>query len=500
MLRDCRCKSGPTDRSRRHAVVQRLHQANTRPIWSAGACAICCSGAAERLRCGDQRKAQRSAPPVRNCRIHGRRFRLAHIFSAGRVIETATFRPNPPRARDDQARMEIATRPRRATCSSGTTTSSAVPSRTPAAGLHHQRLFYDIRPAGHRPRQRIADLEARLVRTIGDPDIRFREDPVRILRAVKFAARCDLSIESETYRRMMEHKGEIAKCAGSGFEEFFPDSCAQARSRSFELLLGTGLLEFPVARSGQGAPARTAANNADRVARFLGLSCGSRPLDHPARGTPSDALLLAALLLPPLREALHPDTAAFPTGQLVCNRAVGCRATQDLASRLPRPRARSCWPRATCSRRAPPTASAQIWRTRVLRGCAPAVEIVTDAESSNPLWRPGRSRGRGRVVAAAEEALPPDLRPLSERQADAGPARPPPACPCKGSDRPPSTRPPRRRAKHLRRFRPHLRSPIRTPIPSLSELARPVPFRPAFLGRDRLAAAGAPARIARSLA
>ena len=51
----------------------------------------------------------------------------------------------------------------------------------------------------------MADIEARLVRTIGDPDIRFREDPVRILRAVKFAARCNLNIEPETYRRMLDH-------------------------------------------------------------------------------------------------------------------------------------------------------------------------------------------------------------------------------------------------------------------------------------------------------
>ena len=67
----------------------------------------------------------------------------------------------------------------------------------------------------------IPDLEARVVRTIGDPDIRFREDPIRILRAVKFAARCDLTIEPETYRRMMEHSGEIAKCAQARVSEEF---------------------------------------------------------------------------------------------------------------------------------------------------------------------------------------------------------------------------------------------------------------------------------------
>ena len=88
----------------------------------------------------------------------------------------------------------------------------------------------------------MADLEARLVRTIGDPDIRLREDPVRILRAIKFAARCDLSIESETYRRMMEHRQEITKCAQARVsEEFYRLLRSGAAKRSMELLVGTSV-------------------------------------------------------------------------------------------------------------------------------------------------------------------------------------------------------------------------------------------------------------------
>src|SRR4030095_9891042 len=91
----------------------------------------------------------------------------------------------------------------------------------------------------------MADLEARVVRTIGDPDIRFREDPVRILRAVQFAARCDLSIEPENYRRMMGHRLEIAKCAQARVsEEFYRLLRAGAAKRSVELLLETELLQL----------------------------------------------------------------------------------------------------------------------------------------------------------------------------------------------------------------------------------------------------------------
>ena len=67
------------------------------------------------------------------------------------------------------------------------------------------------------------------MRTIGDPDIRFREDPVRILRAIKFAARCDLTIEPETYRRMLEHRQEIAKCAPPRVSRRSIGCCAGAR-------------------------------------------------------------------------------------------------------------------------------------------------------------------------------------------------------------------------------------------------------------------------------
>ena len=100
--------------------------------------------------------------------------------------------------------------------------------------------------------QGLPDLETRLVRTIGDPDIRFREDPIRILRAVKFAARCNLTIEPETYRRMMEHRQEIAKCAQARVsEEFYRLLRGGASKRSLELLVEMDLLELLVPEAGR---------------------------------------------------------------------------------------------------------------------------------------------------------------------------------------------------------------------------------------------------------
>src|SRR3982750_291264 len=170
----------------------------------------------------------RAPPPdikrlFRNCRIIGRRFRLAHVFFGPKIIETSTFRANPRELEEDDPEN-----------GSDAESGDLLIRRDNVFGTPEEDarrrdftingLFYDLE-TGHviDHVNGIADLETRLVRTIGDPDIRFREDPVRILRAVKFAARCDLNIEPETYRRMMEHRLEIAKCAQARVsEEFYP--------------------------------------------------------------------------------------------------------------------------------------------------------------------------------------------------------------------------------------------------------------------------------------
>src|SRR3954469_18928860 len=183
----------------------------------------------------------------RNCRIIGRRFRLAHVFFGPKIIETSTFRANPRALEEDDPEA-----------SSEAESGDLLIRRDNVFGTPEEDarrrdftingLFYDIETAEVIDHVAgMADLEARLVRTIGDPDIRLREDPVRILRAVKFAARCSLSIEPETYRRMMEHRQEITKCAQARVsEEFYRLLRAAAAKRSMELLLETELLDILV--------------------------------------------------------------------------------------------------------------------------------------------------------------------------------------------------------------------------------------------------------------
>ena len=181
----------------------------------------------------------------------------------------------------------------------------------------------------------MADLEARLVRTIGDPDIRFREDPVRILRAVKFAARCNLSIEPETYRRMLDHSEEIQKCAQARVsEEIYRLLRAGAAKRSMELLLETTLLRqlIPSIDEALEAPDRTSRRQLTKR-RFWGYLAALDRSTQRRDAPPSNALILATLLFPRLRDALHPDTNSINNiGQYV-TQAIAAPVEQIKASR-----------------------------------------------------------------------------------------------------------------------------------------------------------------------
>src|SRR3569623_923698 len=166
----------------------------------------------------------------RNSRIIGRRFRLAHVFFGSKIIETATFRAN-PRDEDDHDLLI------RRDNVFGTEQEDAKRRDFTINGL-----FYDV------DREEVIDhvgglaaLDAKLISSIGDPDIRFQEDPVRMLRAIKFAARLDFGIEPATWRALLRWRSEISKCAPPRLlEEMHRLLRGGAARRSIELMVETG--------------------------------------------------------------------------------------------------------------------------------------------------------------------------------------------------------------------------------------------------------------------
>ena len=134
----------------------------------------------------------------RNCFLIGRRFRLAHVRFGEKVIETATFRQNSQTVGEI---IEHAAEGPMEDNTFGTPETDAYRRDFTVNGL-----FYDIKDfsvidwvGGMR------DIERKVIRAIGDPDIRFQEDPVRMMRAIKFSARLGFTIERRTAAAMRRH-------------------------------------------------------------------------------------------------------------------------------------------------------------------------------------------------------------------------------------------------------------------------------------------------------
>jgi poly(A) polymerase len=177
----------------------------------------------------------------RNCRIIGRRFRLAHIlFGAGKVIEVATFRRNPAmEAPEDEAGEVLDDLLIRSDNVFGEAHEDAI-----RRDFTMNALFYDL------DRRQVldwcggmADVRRRAIHTIGDPMVRFREDPIRLLRAVKFSARLDLGIAPDVYDAMVATRDDLAKAARPRlFEELLRLLRGGAAHRSMWLLWETGAM------------------------------------------------------------------------------------------------------------------------------------------------------------------------------------------------------------------------------------------------------------------
>jgi poly(A) polymerase len=222
----------------------------------------------------------------RNSRIIGRRFRLAHIYFRDGVVEVATFRrdPDPQTQQSDPQDLLI--------------TDDNV-FGTPAEDAYRRDftvngLFYDVSDfsvidwVGG-----IEDLGKRSIRTIGEPAIRFQEDPVRMLRACELAGRLDFTIEEAASEAIRSHRREIEKASPARLTE---EISQILRSGSADAVLRwaaeMGLLDVFLPE------AATLLSNADPGAgEFRGILSALDRLVQQGRDL-SDAALLGTLLLP----------------------------------------------------------------------------------------------------------------------------------------------------------------------------------------------------------
>ncbi|TCN81382.1 poly(A) polymerase [Shewanella fodinae] len=129
----------------------------------------------------------------RNCRLVGRRFRLAHIVFGRDVIEVATFRGHHGENSETISKVNAAGRLLRDNVY-GDIDQDAERRDFTVNALYYSIEDYSIRSYGGG----LQDLQNRTLRLIGDPETRYREDPVRMLRAVRFAGKLGMQIEAHT--------------------------------------------------------------------------------------------------------------------------------------------------------------------------------------------------------------------------------------------------------------------------------------------------------------
>jgi tRNA nucleotidyltransferase/poly(A) polymerase len=190
----------------------------------------------------------------RNCWIIGRRFRLAHVKFGDKAIEVATFRQHIPVGDADADAASVDTAP-----------DGDAPDATASRDLQIHRdntfgtpeedafrrdftinaLFYDIADrsiidyVGG-----LEDIEKRVIRSIGDPNARFQEDPVRMLRAVVMASRLDFALDPPVAHAIRDHRHRLALAAPARMiEEYYKILRSGCAEKTFLALAEHKLLE-----------------------------------------------------------------------------------------------------------------------------------------------------------------------------------------------------------------------------------------------------------------
>ncbi len=245
----------------------------------------------------------------RNCRLIGRRFHLAHVRFGQEIIEVATFRAAHTPVDEDNSVDEgglrvLDERGRILRDNLYGTIDEDVWRRDFTANA----LYYNIHDfsvwdyVGG-----VEDARARVLKLIGDPETRYREDPVRMLRAVRFSAKLDFALHPETaepIRRLASMLDGIP--AARLFDEVCKLFLAGFAVRAFELLAYYGLLEHLLPSAAKVVKPLLEAPGTPEPHEVRLLFLGLRGTDERVRQEkPVTPTFLFAVLLWPAIKAAH---------------------------------------------------------------------------------------------------------------------------------------------------------------------------------------------------
>lgn len=239
----------------------------------------------------------------RNARIIGRRFRLVHLHFQDEILEVSTFRAAAPPEEEETEEVDSEKRPpRHLKDEDGMVLRDNVFGTPEQDALRRDftinALAYNIDDFSVIDYTNgMSDLERRLIRPIGDPFVRFTEDPVRMIRAVRFAASHDFAIDTGAWDVICELSPTIARAAPARlYEEMLKIFLLGSARPVFTLLEKSGILAalFP-------GMIRWLAANSDLPAV---LQANMESLDrlHKKGLSPSPPLFLAMLFGPGIEE------------------------------------------------------------------------------------------------------------------------------------------------------------------------------------------------------
>lgn len=134
----------------------------------------------------------------RNCRLIGRRFRLAHVVFGREVIEVATFRGHHSGVEEDDNATKIASLSDHGQILRDNVYGT-IEEDAERRDFTVNALYYSIKDfAIYDFANGIESIAARRIELIGDPETRYREDPVRMLRAIRFATKLNMQIAPDS--------------------------------------------------------------------------------------------------------------------------------------------------------------------------------------------------------------------------------------------------------------------------------------------------------------
>ena len=231
----------------------------------------------------------------RNCRLIGRRFRLAHVVYGREIIEVATFRANTDDGSGDRELHEDGRLLRDNVY--GTIEDDAVRRDFTANALYYAIEDFSVRDYTGG----FEDVRNRVLKLIGDPGTRYREDPVRMLRAVRLAAKLDFRIDDASAAPLAPLAHLLREAAPARlFEETLKLFLSGHAVESFLGLERHGLLEALLPESAQALRS----NRSGALRRMLLEGLRNTDARVAADEPVSPAFLFALLLWPGYCRAL----------------------------------------------------------------------------------------------------------------------------------------------------------------------------------------------------